>query len=67
MQADQWRKILELSAEDMSCILNLENLGVQVRRKTGAKAGGRLLNFGKAKNSTANVRKACCMLSSERC
>lgn len=41
----------------MSCILNLENLGVQVRRKTGAKTPGRLLNFGKAKASTANVRK----------
>ena len=34
-----------------------EDTRVQVRRKGGAKPGGRLLNFGKAKASTANVRK----------
>ena len=56
-KAAQWQRMLDLSQEDMTSIFNLENLGVQIRKKASSSTKSRILRFGKGSSTPANTRK----------
>ena len=56
-KAAQWQRMLDLSPEDIASVYNLENLGVQIRKKSTGSAKSRILRFGKGSSTPNNTRK----------